>query len=147
MFKHILIPTDGSPVAAKAIHAGVALAKEMGATVTSYYAQEPLPAHLYAEGYFADKKLVAELERRAREYAERRVAEVGAVAKAVGVPFEPVVAKTPAPYKSIIDAADRQKCDAIFMASNGHRGLTGLLLGSVTQQVLTHSKIPVLVFR
>jgi len=73
-----------------------------------------------------------------------RFTNVAPIAK---LPFEPVVAKTPAPYKSIIDAADRQKCDAIFMASNGHRGLTGLLLGSVTQQVLTHSKIPVLVFR
>src|SRR6266513_1491375 len=66
MFKHILIPTDGSPVAAKAIHAGVALAKEMGATVTGYYAQEPLPAHLYGEGYIADRELVAELERSRR---------------------------------------------------------------------------------
>ena len=147
MFKHILIPTDGSPVAAKAIHAGVALAKEMGATVTGYYAQEPLPAHLYSEGYIADKKLVAELERRSREYAERCVAEIGATAKAAGVPFEPVVANAPVPYKGIIDAADKRKCDAIFIASNGHRGLTSLLLGSVTQKVLTHSTIPVLVFR
>ena len=147
MFKHILIPTDGSAVAGKAIKAGVALAKEMGATVTGFYAQEPVPAHLYAEGYIADKKLVAELERRAREYADRCVAEVGVEAGAAGVPFKPMVAHAVLPYKGIIDAADRQKCDAIFIASNGHRGLTGLLLGSVTQKVLTHSKIPVLVFR
>ena len=51
------------------------------------------------------------------------------------------------PYKGIIDAAEKNHCDAIFMASNGHRGLTGLLLGSVTHEVLTHSKTPVLVFR
>jgi nucleotide-binding universal stress UspA family protein len=147
MFRHILIPTDGSAVAGKAIRAGVALAKEMGATVTGFYAQEPVPAHIYGEGYIADKKLVAEFKRREREYADRCVAEVGAEAKAAGVPFEPVVANAAVPYKGIIDAADRQKCDAIFIASNGHRGLTGLLLGSVTHKVLTHSKIPVLVFR
>ncbi len=147
MFKHILIPTDGSEVAAKAIRAGVALAKEMGARVTGYHAQEPLPTHIYGEGYVADKRLVAEFERRAGEFAERCVGAVAVAAKAAGVAFEPLVAKSPVPYKGIVDAAKKQKCDAIFIASHGHRGLTRLLLGSVTQEVLTHSKIPVLVFR
>ena len=66
MFKHILIPTDGSPVAAKAIKAGVALAKEMGAKVTGFYAIEPPPTHIYGEGYLAERKLVDELERLCR---------------------------------------------------------------------------------
>lgn len=147
MFQHVLIPTDGSQVAAKAIEAGVALAKEMGAKVTGFYAQEPLPAHIHGEGYVADKQLVAELERRVRAYAERCVAEIGTAASAAGVAFEPLVSKSPMPYKGIIDAAEKHNCDVIVMASNGHRGLTGLLLGSVTQKVLTHSKIPVLVLR
>lgn len=147
MFKRILIPTDGSPVAAKAIKAGVALAKEMGATVTGYYAIEPAPTHIYGEGYLADKRLVEELERRAREVAQRSLDEVAAAAKAAGVQCETVVGKAVLPYKGIIDTAEKNRCDAIFMASNGHRGLTGLLLGSVTQKVLTHSKTPVLVFR
>jgi nucleotide-binding universal stress UspA family protein len=147
MFKHILIPTDGSRTAAKAIGAGITLAKEMGAKVTGYYAQEPLPAHIYGEGYVADEQLVAELERRAAEYAERCVAEIGAAAKAAGVPFEPLIVKTPVPYKGIIDAAEKQKCDVIVIASHGHRGLTALLLGSVTQKVLVNSKVPVLVYR
>ena len=147
MFKHILIPTDGSAVAAKAIKAGVALAKEMGATVTGYYAIEPAPTHIYGEGYLADRKIVEELERRAREVAQRAVDQVAAAAKEAGVRSETVVDSAVQPYKGIVEAAQKSHCDAIFMASHGHRGLSGLLLGSVTQKVLTHSKTPVLVFR
>ena len=147
MFTHILIPTDGSAVAAKAIQAGVQLAAEMGATVTGFYAVEPPPTHLYGEGYLAERSLVAELERRATENAKKSVDEIAAAARAAGVKCETVLGKSVVPYKGIIDAAEKNGCDAIFMASNGHRGLTGLLLGSVTQKVLTHSKIPVLVYR
>lgn len=147
MFKHILIPTDGSRLAAKAIKAGVAMAKEMGARVTGYCAQEPVPLHLYGEGYVVDKQMTAEFERRAREHAETSVEEIAAAAKARGVPFTALVTKADVPSRGIIDAAQRRKCDVIFMASHGHRGLTGLLLGSVTQEVLTHTEIPVLVFR
>jgi nucleotide-binding universal stress UspA family protein len=147
MFKHILIPTDGSRLAAKAIKAGVAMAKEMGAKVTGYCAQEPVPTHLYGEGYIADKQMIDEFERRAREHAETSVEEIAAAAKARGVPFTALVTKSSIPSRGIIEAAQRRKCDVIFMASHGHRGLAGLLLGSVTQEVLTHSEIPVLVFR
>jgi len=147
MFKHILIPTDGSQLATKAIKAGIEMAKEMGARVTGYCAQEPVPVHLYGEGYVADKQMTAEFERRAREHAEDCVEQVAAAAKARGVPFEPLVTKASLPYRGIIEAAEERKCDVIFIASHGYRGLAGLLLGSVTQEVLTHSKIPVLVFR
>lgn len=147
MFKHILIPTDGSEVAAKAIGAGVALAKEMGAKVTGLYAEEPRAPHLHADGYAVEQQLLEEFERRAREYAERSVGEIEKAARAAGVAFEPVVKRSSRPYEAIIEAARDGSCDAIFMASHGHRGLAGLLLGSVTQQVLTHSSIPVLVFR
>jgi nucleotide-binding universal stress UspA family protein len=147
MFKHILIPTDGSRTAAKAITAGVKLAKEMGARVTGFYAQEPLPLHIHGEGYVADKELIAEFEKRAGDFAAKCIAEVGDTAKAAGVPFEGVVVKSQSPHKAIIDAAKKQKCDAIFIASHGHKGLTGLVLGSVTQKVLVNTEIPVLVFR
>jgi nucleotide-binding universal stress UspA family protein len=147
MFKHILIPTDGSRTAAKAITAGVKLAKEMGARVTGFYAQEPLPMHIHGEGYIADKELVAEFEKRAGEFAARCIAEVGDAAQAAGVPFEGVVVKSQSPHKAIVDAAKKQECDAIFIASHGHKGLTGLVLGSVTQKVLVNSETPVLVFR
>jgi nucleotide-binding universal stress UspA family protein len=147
MFKHILIPTDGSETAAKAIQAGIQLAKEMGAKVTGYHAQEPVPTHLYGEGYIADKRLVDEFERRSREYADKCVDRIATAAKAAGVDFESVVVKAPVPYKGIVDAATTRNCDAIVMSSHGHRAVARMLLGSVTQEVLTHSTIPVLVLR
>jgi nucleotide-binding universal stress UspA family protein len=147
MFKHILIPTDGSNLAAKAIDAGVRLAAEMGAKVTGFHAEQPRPLHLHVKGYAVEKDLIAELDRRSHQFAERCVAQIEDAAKADGVAFEAVVVKSMRPYEAIIQAALERNCDAIFMASHGHRGLDGLLLGSVTQQVLTHSKIPVLVFR
>lgn len=147
MFKHILIPTDGSGVAAKAIRAGVQLAKEMGAKVTGFYAEEPRPVHLHNAGYAVERDLVAEFNRRSHEYAERCVREIESAAKAAGVPFEPMVVKSARPDRAIIEAAKHRKCDAIFMASHGHRGIARLVLGSVTNKVLTQSKIPVLVFR
>ena len=147
MFKHILIPTDGSDTALKAVRAGVALAAEIGARVTGYCAQEPVPTHIYGEGYVADKKMVEEFERRASDFAKKAVAEVEKAAKAAGVTCAVQVTKAAVPYRGIVEAAEKKGCDAIFMASHGHRGLAKLFLGSVTQEVLTHSKIPVLVFR
>jgi nucleotide-binding universal stress UspA family protein len=147
MFKHILIPTDGSEIAEKAVNAGIALAAEIGAKVTGYHAQEPVPVHIYGEGYVANKKMAAEFERRAGEFAHRTLEKIEAAAKAAGVPFKALVTKSAVPYRGIIDAAEKQGCDVIAIGSHGHRGLSRLLLGSVTQEVLTHSKIPVLVFR
>lgn len=147
MFKHILIPTDGSGVAAKAIRAGVQLAKEMGAKVTGFYAEEPRPVHLHNAGYGVEKDLAAEFDRRSHEFAERCVSEIESAAKAAGVPFERMVVKSVRPDRAIVEAAKTRRCDVIFMASHGHRGLVRLVLGSVTNKVLTQSKIPVLVFR
>jgi nucleotide-binding universal stress UspA family protein len=147
MFKHILIPTDGSRTAAKAIGAGVQLAKEMGAKVTGFHAQEPLPTHVYGEGYVPDKQLVAEFERRAEEHAKQCMQELADAANAAKVPFEAVIAKSATPHQAIIAAAEKNGCDVIFMASHGLKGLTGLMLGSVTHKVLVNSKLPVLVFR
>jgi nucleotide-binding universal stress UspA family protein len=147
MFKHILIPTDGSDTALKAVKAGVALAAEIGARVTGYCAQEPVPTHIHGEGHIADKAMVAQFEQRAAEFARKNVRAVEDAAKAAGVPCIALVTKSAVPYRGIVDAAEKKGCDAIFIASHGHRGLTRLLLDSVTHEVLTHSKIPVLVFR
>lgn len=147
MFKHILIPTDGSDTALKAVRAGVALAAETGAKVTAYCAQEPVPTHIYGEGYVADKQLVAEFEKRAGKFARKSVGVVMDEAVAAGVPCTILITKSALPYRGIVEAAQKKRCDAIVMGSHGHRGLKKLLLGSVTQEVLTHSKVPVLVFR
>lgn len=78
---------------------------------------------------------------------EQHLAQIAKAARTARVPFEPLVGRTEPIYQGILDAARRRKCDVIFMASHGRRGFKGLLLGSVTHQVLTHSKIPVLVYR
>lgn len=145
MFKHILIPTDGSEIAAKAISTGIAFAKECGARVTGYYAIEEMNMHHV--GAHMTKELSAELDKRSREVAEAQVAEIEKAAKAAGVPFDAIVGKVVQPFEGIIEAAKKSGADLIMMSSHGRRGLSGLLIGSVTQRVLSHSSIPVMVLR
>lgn len=147
MFKHILIPTDGSPVSAKAVKAGIAIAKQMGAKVTAYYAVEPVPMRLYGEGYVADRQMVAEFERRARATAKKHVEAVERAAAKARVRCDALVEIARTPYEGIIEAARRRRCDLILMASHGYRGLMRLTLGSVTDKVIQLSKVPVLVYR
>ena len=147
MFKSILIPTDGSAVSAKAVKAGIAFAKDAGARVIGFHAVEPVPTHLYGEGYIADKKMIAEFERRKRAAAKKYVREIARDALKAGVPFEPMVQTARTPYHGIVEAAEKRKCDLIFMSSHGHRGLMRLALGSVADKVMTLSKVPVLVYR
>jgi nucleotide-binding universal stress UspA family protein len=147
MFKHILIPTDGSPVSARAVKAGIALAKESGAKVTGYHAVEPVPVHIYGEGYVADKQMVAEFERRSRDAAKKRIAGLAREARKAGVAFDPIVETARTPYEGIVEAAKKRKCDLILMASHGYRGFSRVMLGSVTDKVIQLSKVPVLVYR
>jgi len=146
MFKHILIPTDGSPVAVKAAKAGIRLAADLGARVTAYHAIEAWQP-FYGEGYGIDVQTFQSIERAARETGERHVAAVAKLAKAARVPFASLVAKAATPYEGIVDAARKKKCDVIFIASHGRRGFSRLMMGSVTQKVLSHAVIPVVVYR
>ncbi len=146
MFKHILISTDGSPLSSKAARAGIALASALGAKVTAYCALEELQLY-YGEGYFPTQAVINGFVQRAQEVGRKRVDAIGKMAKAAGVAFSSVVAKADTPYEGIIAAAKKRKCDVIFMASHGRRGLSRLVMGSVTQKVLTHSRIPVVVYR
>ena len=147
MFKHILIPTDGSPVSTRAVKAGIALAKEHGARVTGYHAVEPVPAHLYGEGYVVDRQMVAEFERRSLAAAKKHIGALAREAQKAGVPFEPVVQTAFRPYDGIVQTAQKRKCDLILMSSHGRRGLERLTLGSVADKVIQRSKVPVLVYR
>jgi nucleotide-binding universal stress UspA family protein len=147
MFKHILIPTDGSPVSIKAVKAGIALAQEHGARVTGYHALEPVPTHMYGEGYVADAQMIAEFERRNRAAAKKHISAVAREAQRAGVPFETVVQTSSRPYEGIVEAATKRKCDLILMSSHGHRGFDRLMLGSVADKVIQRSKVPVLVYR
>ena len=146
MFKHILICTDGSPLALKAAKAAIALAKALRAKVTAYCALEDL-LPIYAEGYAFDQQTTDRFEDAMQKVGQKRVDAIGKLAKAAGVPFVTLVTTAYSPDDGIIDAAKKQKCDVIVMASHGRSGISKLFMGSVTQKVLTHSKIPVVVYR
>jgi len=147
MFKHILIPTDGSDLSRKAIAGGVALAKAVGAKVTAVFAAPtatPLVyRHFLPVGYMTPQKHAQMIKRTAARYLG--VAEKAA--NEAGVPCETVSVTNDFPADAILAVAKKKKCDLIYMASHGRRGVAAVLLGSETQKVLTHADIPVLVDR
>jgi nucleotide-binding universal stress UspA family protein len=147
MFKHILVPTDGSALSNDTVKKAVDFARESGAKITFFYAKPEYPVAFYGEGALIDPTT----PERFAEMADRQAREIlGAAQKLAaggGVDCTTASSTSDAPYQAIIEAAQANGCDLIFMASHGRRGLSGLLLGSETQKVLTHSKIPVLVYR
>ena len=147
MFKNILIPTDGSDLAVKAVEQGVLFAKEVGAEITAVAVTEPFPSHLLAAepNQFGDAPI--EYRKHAEAHAEKVLDTVSAAAKSTGVICETLRVEHAQVYQAIIDAASARKCDLIVMASHGRRGVSAVVLGSETVKVLTHSKIPVLVYR
>jgi nucleotide-binding universal stress UspA family protein len=148
MFKHILVPTDGSKLSAKAIRTAVRLARDTGAKVTGVYVIAPYTPPAYSEAaiYVAALSSKRYKELSARE-ARKALAAVEIEARTSGVEYFSNTQTGYNPWECIIRAARAKKCDLIVMASHGRRGLAGLLLGSETTKVLTHSKIPVLVCR
>lgn len=145
MYKHILIPTDGSELSLAAIDQGLAFASEIGAEVTFFTVTTPIRVY----GVTGEQMAVGyeEYTRAAEEEGTRRLAEAQARAKALGVPCRTRMVESEHPHHAIIEAARDAGCDLIAMASHGRRGLSGLVLGSETLKVLTHSSIPVLVYR
>ncbi|MDP1952359.1 MAG: universal stress protein [Betaproteobacteria bacterium] len=147
MFKHILVPTDGSKLSVKAVKQAVKLAKSLGARITGFYAAPDFSSTYYGDGYIL-RAPSAKAQAESAEKAARKclsVIEVEAEVEKVACAVFHVTSDSP--YEAIIDAARKKKCDLIVMASHGRRGLSGLVLGSETQKVLVHSKIPVLVCR
>ena len=122
VFNHILIATDGSAISNKAARAGIALAKALGARVTAYYAVDAIQP-LYVEGGVVDPNIMRNVEALAKAAGQKRVDKIAKIAKAAGVRFDVLVKKARTAYEGIIDAAKRQRCDAIVMASHGRRGL------------------------
>jgi nucleotide-binding universal stress UspA family protein len=147
VFKHILIPTDGSEPSEKAIRAGVELAAATGARVTGFFAA-PAPTPLVYRDHLPVGYLSPdEHEALIRKVSEKYLAVVEQAATNAGVRVDCASVTNDFPAEAILEAAEAYGCDLIFMAPHGHRGLVGLLLGSETQKVLAHSKIPVLVYR
>ncbi|MBI2313397.1 MAG: universal stress protein [Betaproteobacteria bacterium] len=147
MYKHILIPTDGSPLSREAVASGVKLAKSLGARITGLFAAPPATPLVYEDfvpvGYATPQQHAEMIENTAAKY----LGVIEKAARQAGVPCECLHVTNDFPADAIIAVAKKRKCDLIFMASHGRRGLAGVLLGSETQKVLTHSRIPVLVFR
>lgn len=144
MFKKILLPTDGSELSAKAVQGAIQMAGQLGASIVGVTVVEPYSYSTLSE--YRPETLEA-FEARNAQAAEQRLASIVQAAKAGKVTCETVTVKSFSPYEAIIDTAKKHGCDVIFMASHGRRGLSAVLLGSETQKVLTHSKIPVLVYR
>jgi nucleotide-binding universal stress UspA family protein len=145
MFKHLLLPTDGSALSDAAIESGIELAKFIGAQVTGICVlPKEYPSYYNGEipGGFKE-----EAAGEFRANARLHLAALAKLAEGVGVACDEVVEASDQPYEAIVRTAEEKHCDLILMASHGKRGIQALLLGSVTQKVLTHSRIPVLVYR
>ena len=163
MFKHILLPTDGSELSAATIHQGVLFARGIGAEVTGLcvmplhpklFHPTPVPTEVLDQSAKRCKELaeryLAAVEKGsaiAKGLAEAYLNVIETSAKKAGVVCEIVCERSDYPYEVIIRVAEQKGCDLIMMASHGRRGVRGLLVGSETQKVLTHSLIPVLVHR
>ena len=147
MFKHVLVPTDGSDLSEATVNRAIGFAKDAGARMTFFYAQPDFPMPIYGEGALIDPTTPEQFAKGAAQEAARILDSARAKAEAVGIVCDTDTNVNEVPYEAIIDAAERHGCDLIFMASHGRRGLASLLLGSETHKVLTHTRIPVLVYR
>jgi nucleotide-binding universal stress UspA family protein len=145
MFTHILLATDGSPLSEAAIAEGIRFAKEAHAKVTGFHATPEFRIFTYKTEMLEDteEQFVKDSQAHARQY----LGVIEEAAKEAGVACDTATVRNDHPYEAIIDAAEKNGCDLIMMASHGRHGVRGALIGSETQKVLTHSKIPVLVYR
>ena len=146
MYTNILIPTDGSELAGKAVEHGIALAKRIGAKVTVLTVLPPF--HTFTTDTQMIEDTPAQYKARMQKQAEKTLGAVTHAAQAAGVACEKTVqVEHEHPYRAIIDTAESKGCDLIVMASHGRHGISAIVLGSETIKVLTHCKIPVLVHR
>lgn len=148
MFKHILVATDGSERANKAVDAAIDFAKATGARMTVYHAVDAAVSSIYKdESYGVDAVALTQLGKRALAKGESIVAAATKIALAAGVQCDSLVNEPSSAAQGIIEAARQKSADIVFIASHGRGDLASLVLGSVTQKVLANSRIPVLVYR
>jgi nucleotide-binding universal stress UspA family protein len=146
MYRKILLPTDGSALCDSAAQKGIEFARFAGASVVAFHAVPATSYLIYTEAGPSDI-LAEQFERDATSRGERLVESLEEMARSANVACEKLLLSNDHPWEGIIEAADTKNCDLIFMASHGRRGLTAMLLGSETTRVLTHTKIPVMVYR
>jgi nucleotide-binding universal stress UspA family protein len=148
MFKNILVPIDGGELSRNAVKQACAFAKSIDARLVFYFARPAcFPAFISGEAVIGDADLDAAARAAIDKQATALLADAAATAGNAGIEFETLSDEADPPHDGIIAAAESRRCDLIFMASHGRRGASALLLGSETQKVLTHCKIPVLVYR
>jgi len=147
MFKNILVPTDGSKLSQKAVKEAIELAQQSGAKVTALHVYPKFSGSPYGTFGPAEDVLEEAHKNQRRADGDAIFAAVRKLADNAGITFESVLAESNDVWKQIIATAKKKKCDLICMASHGRRGLSGVLLGSETHKVLTHSELPVLVVR
>lgn len=147
MFRNLMVPTDGSAPARKAIRRAVRLAREQKARVTGFYVGPPWQLPVYGEYMPPEVLSPQEHARAVKKTATRYLAQVKRAAAAAGVRARCYFVMGERPYEEIVKAARRNRCDLIVIASHGRHGLSRLLLGSETGKVLAHSRIPVMVCR
>ena len=148
MYQHLLIPTDGSELAERAVMHGLSLAKFVGAKVTAIIVEERPDSWWGVGGPFPPPGGVAlvELTEEIKKHAASVLVRVANAAKQAGVPCDTILVEhVQRPYEAIIATATNRGCDLIVMASHGRGGLSAVVLGSVTNKVLTYTKVPVLV--
>jgi nucleotide-binding universal stress UspA family protein len=147
MFKHILVPTDGSKLSQKAVKEAIELAKETSAKVTALHVYPKFAGSPYGTFGPAEDVLEEAHKNQARAEGDALFAGIRKLTDAAGVTLDSVLVESNDVWKQVIATAKKKKCDLICMASHGRRGFSGVLLGSETHKVLTHSDLPVLVLR
>jgi nucleotide-binding universal stress UspA family protein/hemerythrin-like domain-containing protein len=143
MYRHLLVPLDNSPLAVETVRKAVQFARSVGARITFFHAREDYAATSDAEVMRVTAP--AEFNQGVAGVARAILSKAEVVAREANVTHESVAVTSDRPYEAIVEAAEANRCDLIFMASHGRRGLKALVLGSQTQKVLQHSPIPVLV--
>jgi len=149
MFRNILVPTDGTDLSRAATLRAIELAQKEGAWVTFLHVLPERPASYFGGegGMYVKQDSPEEFDAQVQRDLDASLADAEALARASNVPFERVIKRGDSPHEVIIEEATARGCDLILMASHGRTGVKALVLGSETQKVLSHSKIPVLVYR
>ena len=145
MYKRILMATDGSELATRAVEHGLSLAKALGAEAIAVYVVKPMEVDMPAEVMVAVPE--EEFKKNAEKIAMQALEKVKRYADEIRVSCQTRAVQNVRPWQAIVDEAVKERCELIVMGSHGRTGLIGLVLGSETQKVLAHSSIPVMVHR
>ena len=144
MIRKILIPSDGSALAERAVERGIELAKATGASVLGLVVTEPFPTKMYGELMLSGVESLQHYFDQEREVAQRTLSPIEAAAKAAGVSFNGYSIPSDSPANTIVATAEQEGCDLICMASEDHSNLLGVHMARKTTWIVTHARVPVL---